>query len=123
MDRRTLEDAPRNQRGGQTSHLLLGLADHARASITWIEAPRGSRQPLHTHDTQEQVYVVVRGTGRMQVGEDQADVGPGTCIRVPAGSPHAIEGRSAEPLAVVTITVPPFDDAQLGPAFAYVPPH
>ena len=121
MDVRTLEEAPRNARGGQTSHLLLGSSDGARAAVTWIESPRGSKQALHTHDTQEQIYVVVRGRGRMTVGDEQREVGAGTCIRVPPGSQHAIEGISAEPLAIVTATVPPFREDELDDAFAYSP--
>ena len=121
MHARTLEEARRNERGGQVSYLLLGSADEAPAAITWIESPRGSQQALHTHDRQEQIYVVVRGRGRMTVGDEQREVGAGACIRVPPGSPHAIEGISVEPLAVVTATVPPFHEDELDEAFRYDP--
>lgn len=108
MDTRTLEEAAVNIRGGQHSYLLAGPDDSARVAVTWIVSPRGSRQPVHRHPDSEQVYVVVRGRGLMTVGDESAEVGEGTLIRVPPETDHAIEGVSDEPLVVVTATAPPF---------------
>jgi mannose-6-phosphate isomerase-like protein (cupin superfamily) len=112
MDTRTLDQAPVNLRGGQRSYLLAGPEDSERLAVTWIESPRGSRQPVHRHADSEQVYVIVRGRGLMTVGAESLEVGEGTLVRVPPDTDHAIEGVSDEPLVVVTATVPPFVIAQ-----------
>ena len=108
MDIRTLEDAAINDRGGQRSYLLAGPDDSSRVMITWIASPCGTSQPVHRHEHAEQVYVVVRGCGRMTVAGETAEVGPGTLIRVPPGTDHAIQGLTVDPLTVVTATAPPF---------------
>ena len=57
----------------------LGLE---RSGLTYQRVPPGYRFPYgHTHKTQEEVYVVVGGGGRMKVGDEvveleQWDAGP-----------------------------------------------
>jgi mannose-6-phosphate isomerase-like protein (cupin superfamily) len=76
-------------------------------------------QPLHEHESQEQVYVVVRGRGAMIVGDEERDVGEGTLVAVPLRTPHAIRNDSDAPMTYVSATAPPFDDAALDAVFAY----
>jgi mannose-6-phosphate isomerase-like protein (cupin superfamily) len=46
----------------------------------------GFRVPFgHTHKNQEEVYVVVAGSGRMKIGDDIVDLGPLDAVRVAAG--------------------------------------
>jgi mannose-6-phosphate isomerase-like protein (cupin superfamily) len=105
MDVRVREQSPRNERGGQTSWLLL---DGGRMTVTWVEGAPGSRQPLHAHAGSEQVYVIVRGRGTMIVDEERRVVAEGALVRIPPGATHAIENGFDEPLAYVSATVPPF---------------
>jgi len=68
---RAIEENAREQRGGQTSYLLLGKGDFGSKdlAITWVECGPSSQQPLHSHPGAEQAYVIVRGRGEMIVGE------------------------------------------------------
>jgi mannose-6-phosphate isomerase-like protein (cupin superfamily) len=120
----TLEDSPRNHRGGQVSYLLLteGQFGSTNLSITWVEGDPGSEQPLHDHPKSEQVYVVVRGRGLMKVGEEEQEVRAGTLVLIPPGTSHAIRNTGSEPLVFVSATAPPFDLPPEGSAFAYEPP-
>ncbi len=103
-------ECPRNERGGQVSHLLLaeGQFGSRNLTVTWVEGDRGSQQPVHAHADSEQAYVIVRGCGRMIVGEDEHEVGPGTLVFIPPDTPHAIRNDSDEPLVYVSATSPPF---------------
>ena len=67
MNVQPLDQSPRNHRGGQVSHLLLapGQFGSEQLAITWVEGQPGSEQPVHTHPTNEQVYVIIRGQGAM----------------------------------------------------------
>ena len=118
----TLDDSPRNERGaGQVSYLLLaeGQFDSEHLSITWVEGKPGSEQPLHSHPVSEQVYVIVRGRGRMTVGDEVRELGPGTLVFIPPGNRHAVRNIGDEPLVFVSATSPPFE-APTG-EFAYSP--
>ena len=123
MNVQTLDQSPRNHRGGQVSHLLLapGQFGSEHLAITWVEGQPGSEQPVHSHPTNEQVYVIVRGRGAMTVGDETEEVGPGTAILVPPNTGHAIRNTGAEPLVFVSATSPPFVMPPDDSPFAYSP--
>jgi mannose-6-phosphate isomerase-like protein (cupin superfamily) len=124
MYTQTLEESPRNHRGGQVSYLLLtkGQFGSSNLSITWVEGEPGSEQPIHAHPENEQVYVIVRGRGLMKAGDEQQDVGPGTMVFVPPKTDHAIYNRGDEPLLYVSATAPPFELPPVETGRAYEPP-
>jgi mannose-6-phosphate isomerase-like protein (cupin superfamily) len=120
----TLEESPRNHRGGQVSYLLLtgGQFGSENLAITWVEGDPGSEQPLHAHPANEQVYVIARGRGIMKVGGEEHEVVAGTLVFIPPGTSHAIRNTGDEPLVFISATAPPFDLPPEGSAFAYGPP-
>lgn len=111
MFTRSLEESRRELRGGQASYLLVGRGDFGsrHLAVTWVEGGAGSEQRRHAHPESEQVYVVVRGNGRMKVGDEERLVGPGTAVFVPPGALHAIAQVGDEPLVYVSATAPPFE--------------
>jgi mannose-6-phosphate isomerase-like protein (cupin superfamily) len=111
MFTQTLEQSPKNRRGGgQTSHLLLAPAQFSsrNLAITWVQGAQGSRQSLHSHPDSEQVYVIVAGRGRMIVDGEEQDIGVGTMVLIPPGAQHAIHNPGPGQLIYVTATSPPF---------------
>jgi len=124
MHTQTLEKSPRNQRGGQVSYLLLagGQFGSRNLAITWVEGAPGSRQDVHAHPDNEQVYVIVRGRGVMTVGEEEREVSAGTLVFVPPRTGHAILNAGDEPLVFISATSPPFEMPPEGSPFAYEPP-
>jgi mannose-6-phosphate isomerase-like protein (cupin superfamily) len=124
MFTQTLEDSPRNYRGGQVSYLLLkkGQFGSGNLAITWVEGDPGSEQPPHAHPTNEQIYVIVRGRGMMKLGGEEQEVTAGTLVFVPPGTSHAIRNTGNEPVVFVSATAPPFDLPPEGSVFAYEPP-
>jgi len=121
MHTQPLASAPVNERGGQKSYLLLGREqfDSKNLAITWVECAPGSMQAVHGHPDSEQVYVVVRGRGVMQVGGEMQEVSEGTLVFIPPGAAHAIKNAGDEPLVFVSATSPPFDPQELDAYFAY----
>lgn len=65
-----------------------------------VYAPRGS-DPQQPH-AQDELYVVVTGTGTFRRGEERRSFGPGDLIFVPAGMVHRFEDFSDD-LAVWVI--------------------
>jgi uncharacterized cupin superfamily protein len=61
----------------------LGLE---QAALSYQRIPPGYRFPYgHTHATQEEVYVVVRGSGRMKIDDEIVDLAEWDAVRVPPG--------------------------------------
>lgn len=121
MHTQTLDESPRNERGGQVSYLLLakGQFGAQNMAITWVDCAPGSQQQLHEHAGEEQVYVIVRGRGTMIVAGEEQEVGAGTMIFTSRGHAHAIRNTSDEPLTYVSATSPPFDEEALAGVFRY----
>ncbi len=57
------------------------------SALSYQRVPPGYRFPYgHTHETQEEVYVVVRGSGRMKVDDEIVELEEWDAVRVPPGS-------------------------------------
>lgn len=93
---------------------LLGLE---RSGLTYQRIPPDYRFPYgHTHETQEEVYVVVRGGGRMKVDDEIVELREWDAVRV---APGAWRGYEAGPegLELLVIGAPnlgenPRDDVE-----------
>jgi len=76
------------------------------SGLSYQRVPPGYRFPYgHTHRTQEEVYVVVRGSGRMKVDDEIIDLEEWDAVRVPPG---AWRGYEAGPqgLEILVIGAP-----------------
>jgi mannose-6-phosphate isomerase-like protein (cupin superfamily) len=50
----------------------------------------GDTNNMHVHKDVEQVYMVLRGGGMVQVGDERKEVNAGDVIFLPANTPHGI---------------------------------
>ena len=95
MHTQSKHTAPIHQRGGQSSYLLLAAGQFGTKNlVTWVDCPPASEQQLHQHDTQEQVYVIIRGRGTMIVGDEEQETDEGTLVVIPPRTQHAIRNSS-----------------------------
>lgn len=103
------DDAPRRTRGGMTTHILLQEGDVAGTALTatWVDVQPGAAQRLHHHEP-EQIYVVVRGSGRMHIGEETRELTAGQLAHVPSNVPHGIVNTSEGVLSYVSVATPTF---------------
>ncbi len=110
MFKRSRSEAIRRERDGLISHILLHEGDvpETRMTVTWVDVAQGSRQREHSH-APEQVYVVVRGRGKMRVGGEERWVEAGDLVFVPPDAVHGIENRSDEVLSYVSAATPAVD--------------
>jgi mannose-6-phosphate isomerase-like protein (cupin superfamily) len=71
----------------------LGLE---RSGLTYQRVPPGYRFPYgHTHSTQEEVYVVVGGGGRMKLDDEIVELTEWDAVRVPPGTWRGYEAGPA----------------------------
>jgi mannose-6-phosphate isomerase-like protein (cupin superfamily) len=92
----------------------LGLE---RSALSYQRVPPGYRFPYgHTHRTQEEVYVVTRGSGRMKIDEEIVELSEWDAVRVPPGSWRGYEA-GPEGLEMLVVGAPnlgaaPRDDVE-----------
>src|SRR5215208_6119821 len=71
------------------------------------------RQPFgHTHAEQDEAYIVLAGSGRINVDGELADIGRWDVVRIPAGVTRAIEA-GADGLEFIAVGAGPAGDADL----------
>jgi mannose-6-phosphate isomerase-like protein (cupin superfamily) len=97
------------------THVLMdaGELGSRNMSVTWLEVPSGVEQTLHSDEEAEQVYVVVRGQGRMSVAGDTGEIAEGDLVLVPPATDHAIANTGEGELACVSVQSPPVAVAEL----------
>jgi len=55
---------------------------------------RGGSIPEHTHDWEHEIYVL-RGRGRIKVGDEEAELSSGMFAYIPPGVPHSYENTGS----------------------------
>lgn len=91
------------------THANLLVMDRAEAVtsevfITVMEP--GEAPPLHQHPDTEQVFYVLSGRGRLEIGPDAQDMGelsPGDLVRIPPGTLHRVPCVGDEPLRYLVV--------------------
>jgi len=77
-----------------------------QASLSYQRVPPGYRFPYgHTHMRQEEVYVVVRGSGRMKVDDEIVELKEWDAVRVPPGTWRGYEA-GPEGLEILVVGAP-----------------
>ena len=86
---RDLEDVGSNFNGapGLEFRLATDALELDQAGLCFQRIPPGYRFPYgHTHEVQEEVYIVVRGSGRMKLDDEVIDIRELDAVRVPPGT-------------------------------------
>lgn len=78
-------------------------------SLAEARLPPGSRTQGHHHIRTEEIYYILEGRGRMQVGEEIREVGPGDAIAIPPGMYHQITNIGATTLRFLCCCTPPYE--------------
>ena len=66
----------------------------------------GQEQAGHRHAVGDKLYYVLSGSGRIRVGADERDVGPGDLVCAPAGEEHAVRNPGPARLALLVMMAP-----------------
>ncbi len=88
--------------------MALGLQ---RSGLGYQRIPPGYRFPYgHTHKTQEEVYVVLRGSGRMKLDDEIVELEQWDAVRVAPGTWRGYEA-GPEGLEILVIGAPNLGEA------------
>jgi mannose-6-phosphate isomerase-like protein (cupin superfamily) len=76
--------------------------------------PVGATVGRHYHVETEEIYYVLRGSGRMTVGEESREVSAGDAVYIPRGLAHTLVNTGTEPMFILLVC---------GPAYSYADHH
>ena len=84
--------------GASNLEVVLGVIEKGKGALP------------HAHPGIEQVCYVLAGRARAEVGGESCELEPGDCCFFPADMPHAFTVVSDEPVRVLVIYSPPYEE-------------
>jgi mannose-6-phosphate isomerase-like protein (cupin superfamily) len=106
-----LDDVGSNFDGAPDLEFHLATKALERSGLSYQSIPPGYRFPYgHTHRTQEEVYVVLRGGGRMKVDDEIMELEEWDAVRVPPGMWRGYEA-GPDGLEILVIGAPNLGDS------------
>jgi mannose-6-phosphate isomerase-like protein (cupin superfamily) len=101
--------AYRTKDGSEIRELMHPDVHGNRAqSLAEATVPAGRRTLLHRHQLSEELYHITAGLGRMTLGADCFDVGPGDTIYIAPGTAHCIEAIGTKALRLLCCCAPAY---------------
>jgi quercetin dioxygenase-like cupin family protein len=91
---------------GRFSPVALGQTERVKAVLTCFEP--GQFIPVHSPAV-DMTLVVLEGDGTVVAGDQEAEVGPGAIVLVPAGAARGVKARTR--LVAVHLVSPPPTEA------------
>ncbi|RDI54861.1 cupin domain-containing protein [Microvirga subterranea] len=94
---------------GNTLVKILLSSSHGRDGTAVIEhrMPHGDSPPMHVHRNEDEIFHIIEGKMRFQVGQEQIVVGAGETVVAPKGIPHTFRVESADGVRCLTVTKGP----------------
>ena len=89
--------------GGGVAHMIVDTR-HLQTLMFLAHAsvPPGNKLVGHV-DPMEEIYIIQRGRGRMQVDEETREVFPGDAIPIPIGSFHELVNTGEEEMEILVV--------------------
>lgn len=112
MDVTNIERVPAftTKDGSEIRELLAHRNSSIRnQSLAEARLPAGARTAPHFHPRTEEIYYILAGAGRMQIGPEQRDVGPGDAIAILPGQPHQIVNTGSAELRFLCCCAPAYE--------------
>ena len=81
-----------------------------RVTITEVHLEIGANQPRHKHDTSEQIWYAVQGTGRLLLADEKEMVfTAGDIVRFADNDIHGLFNDGDAEFVYISVTSPPID--------------
>ncbi len=93
-------------------HMRVKLSSAATDGLYFLaveETPPGVGPALHVHHQQDELFHVLEGHYRFQVGSQSIEAPIGTTAAVPRGTPHAFVNLSDKPSRLLFVLSPGLD--------------
>jgi quercetin dioxygenase-like cupin family protein len=81
-----------------------------RVTITSVTVDPGAEQPRHKHETSEQIWIAIEGSGTLLLKDEKTlEFRKGQVVRFQDGDIHGFKNTSDAPFQYISITSPPIN--------------
>lgn len=95
---------------GVTSRQLLNLdnSDSIRVTLTEVHLDPGASQPRHSHESSEQIWYALQGSGTLLLADDsERAFQTGDVVRFHDGDAHGLRNDGESEFIYLSVTAPP----------------
>jgi len=97
-----------DQIGGTPFRVVVPGSDTSGlAVVLTVDMPPGLHVDAHTHDTEEQINIVLSGQVRFRVGDEETVLGAGGVLLMPRNIEHELWNDTDEFAQIIEIYTPP----------------
>jgi quercetin dioxygenase-like cupin family protein len=88
-----------------TNDLVMDRSQATASEVFVVVLEPGEAPPRHKHDDTEQVFYILSGEGKLEIGTPATEhmVRPGDVVRIPIGQFHRIFCQGSQPLRYLAI--------------------
>jgi len=85
--------------------LVMNRSQASSSEVFIVVLEPGEAPPLHQHDDTEQIFYILSGQGRLEIGEEgqEFSVEPGDVVRIPPATLHRIHCLGETPLRYLAV--------------------
>jgi quercetin dioxygenase-like cupin family protein len=87
--------------------VVPGSETSGRAVVLTVDMPPGLHVDAHTHDSEEQLNIVLSGQVRFRVGDEETVLGAGGVLLMPRHIEHELWNDTEEFAQIIEIYTPP----------------
>ncbi len=87
---------------GTTRQILIGPDEGPNFAMRRFLMEPGGGMPMHTNSVEHEQYVL-RGRGRIKIGEEVVEVAADDVVFIPAGVPHSYESLGPDPFEFICV--------------------
>ena len=87
--------------------VVAGSKTDGHAVVITVDMPPGLHVDAHTHDTEDQINIVISGQVRFRVGDDHTVLGAGGVLLMPRSVEHELWNDTDQFAQLVEIYTPP----------------
>lgn len=87
--------------------VVAGSNTDGHAVVITVDMPPGLHVDAHTHDTEDQINIVISGQVRFRVGDDHTVLGAGGVLLMPRSVEHELWNDTDQFAQLVEIYTPP----------------
>jgi quercetin dioxygenase-like cupin family protein len=85
-------------------------SESARVTITRVVVAPGGTQSRHVHESSEQIWLAVEGSGTLLLADGaEREFSKGDVVRFADGDVHGLRNDAAEPFEYISVTSPPIN--------------
>jgi quercetin dioxygenase-like cupin family protein len=87
--------------------VVPGSETSGHAVVITVDMPPGVHVDAHTHETEDQINIVLSGQVRFRVGDDETVLGAGGVLLMPRHIEHELWNDTGEFAQIIEIYTPP----------------